>query len=326
MKRDPGRDSWSNGHIGYLMPTATSRSRELSSLLERSRLHNTSHNSQTTAEKSSGDYSTEESYDADYSEGADKVDRPQPANTLPIIPQKEWDDTITRSGIAFRTRMEEEDSWTRGYAYTVYIDHDALFDILSQTEALAKRCLWSWMRTHRPEKCRHWSGYRSNIDFGREKLERFLDHLPEDFFKFRHTEHWQVYHSLRDLIWLRNFVHHFDGACRNVCQMDNYVENVQKLAVFLYDEEAANCARELRDRLRKEAARTIWEIETFMTLASLPVAEEGQPWKPHHMEMIQSATLALDRGDSTGSLPPIVYTAAREMALHRGNRDFGVSA
>ncbi|KAG6355186.1 hypothetical protein INS49_004267 [Diaporthe citri] len=246
----------------------------------------------------------------------------QPANTLRIMSQTEWDDLVTQKAIAVQTRLTDK-AWIRGSAYTVYIDHDILFDILSSTETLAKHCLWGWMRARRPDQCRRWIGYRSDIDFGRERLTTLLDRLPSNVFNFRHTRHWQVTSRLNRLIGLRNFLHHFHGRRNNVCHMDDYVETVQKLAVLLYDEEAASRARALRDRLREESERTLREIENFMLLTSLP--EAGDTWKPHHADLIEDAALELSRGVLTYSYPPIVYAAAREWASHHRSRSFGVA-
>lgn len=305
----------------YLKSTVASRHRDEISL-SRIRHRPILPDAQKTSEASTWSYSTDQSCDADCSEEPEELEEPQPAHSLRIMSQTEWDDLITQKAIAIRTRLADK-AWIRGSAYTVYIDHDILFDILSSTETLAKRCLWGWMRTHQPDQCRRWIGYRSDIDFGRERLTTLLDRLPSNIFKFRHTRHWQVTSKLNRLIDLRNFLHHFHGRRNNVCHMDDYVEIVQKLAVLLYDEEAASRARALRDMLRGEAERTLREIETFMLLTSLP--EAGDTWKPHHADLIQDAVFELDRGVLTDSYPPIVYATAREWASHRRSRTFGVA-
>lgn len=307
--------------FNYLKSTVASRHRDELSLL-RTRHRPTPPDAQKTSEVSTRSYSTDGLCDTDCSEETEELEEPQTANSLRIMSQTEWDDLVTQKAIAIRTRLADK-AWTRGSSYTVYIDHDILFDILSSTEALAKRCLWGWMRAHRPDQCRCWIGYRSDIDFGRERLTTLLDRLPSNVFNFRHTRHWQVTSKLNRLIELRNFLHHFHGRRNNVCRMDDYVEIVQKLAVLLYDEDAASRARALRDRLRGESERTLREIETFMLLTSLP--EAGDTWKPHHADLIQDAAFELDRGVLTYTYPPIVYEAAREWASHRRSRTFGVA-
>lgn len=305
----------------YLKPTIASRRRDETSFW-RIYHHPTHPDAKKTSEASTRGYSSDRSCDADCFVESEELQEPQPLSSLRIMSQKDWDDLVTQKAIAIRTRLADE-AWISGSAYTVYIDHDILFDILSSTETLAKRCLWGWMRAHRPDQCRRWVGYRSDIDFGRERLTTLLDLLPSNVFNFRHTRHWQVTSKLNRLIDLRNFLHHFNGRRSNICHMDQYVETVQKLATLLYDEEAASCARALRDRLREEAERTLREIETFMLLTSLP--EAGDTWKPHHADLIQDAAFELNRGVLTDSYPPIVYAAAREWACRHRSRSFGVS-
>lgn len=308
--------------FGYLKPTVASRHKDQISASMRIRPRPTPRNVQTKTNSCSWGYSTDRSCETDCSEETEESEEPQPANSLRIMSQTEWDDLITQKAIAIRTRLADN-AWNRGSAYTVYIDHDMLFDILSSTETLAKRCLWGWMRAHRPDQCRRWIGYQSDIDFGREALTTLLDRLSRNTFSFRHTQFWQVTSKLNRLIDMRNDLHHFHGGRRNVCHMDEYVETVQKLAVLLYDEEAASRARALRDRLREEAERTLREIETSMLLTSLP--EAGDTWKPHHADLIQDAAFELNRGVLTYSYPPIVYEAAREWASHHRSRSFGVA-
>lgn len=305
----------------YLKSTVASRRRDEYPLW---RIHHRSAplNNQKTSDATTWGYSTDRSCETDCAEEITDPEEPQQANTLRIMSQTEWDDLVAQKAIAIRTRLADK-AWISGSAYTVYIDHDILFEILSGTETLAKRCLWGWMRAHRPDQCRRWVGYRSDIDFGRERLTTLLDRLPSSIFNFRHTQSWQVTSKLHCLIDLRNFLHHFHGRRSNVCHMDQYVETVQKLAVLLYDEEAASRARGLRDRLRGEAERTLREIETFMLLTSLP--EAGDTWKPHHADLIQDAAFELNRGVLTDSYPPIVYAAAREWASRHRSRSFGVS-
>lgn len=245
---------------------------------------------------------------------------PKPASTLQIMSEKDWDDMVAQKAIAVRTRLRDN-AWTRGYDYHVYIDHDALFDILSATESLAKRCLWGWMRTHHPVECKYRLGYRSDVDFGRQKLEFWLNGLPQGFFTYRYTPSWKVIGKLRDLIYLRNFLHHFDGSWKNASCADGYVETVQELAVLLYDEKSARHARALRDQLHDEAKRTLVEIETLMMLTSLP--EAGEPWKPHHADLIQRA--ASESDGITSSYPPIVSAAAREWNSHCRTYYYGVT-
>lgn len=257
---------------------------------------------------------------ADCPESSKSSDDPKPASTLQIMSETDWEDMIAQKAIAVRTRLTDG-AWTIDPGYKVYIDHDALFDILSAAESLAKRCLWGWTRTHRPVHCQYGLGYRSDIDFGRLRLESWMKGLPQGFFTYRYTQPWKVIDKLQALIYLRNFLHHFNGGKTIVCYMDRYVETVQELAVLLYDEEAASRARALRDRLRKEAERTLGEIEALMMLTSLPYA--GAPWSPHHADLIQK--IASECDVLARLYPPIVCAAAREWTSHHRTFNYGVT-
>lgn len=303
--------------FGYLKDTVASRRREWASEAVRMRLGNF----RTDTDSCGWGYPTDRSRDADYSEETEDYEEPQPANLRGIMSQTDWDDIVTQKAIATRTRLAEI-TWIIRSDYTVYIDHDALFDILSRTEVLAKRCLWGWMRAHRPEQCRRWIGYWSDIDFGREALTRLVDVLSRSTFNFRHTRYWEVTSKLDRLIDMRNCLHHFNGG-HSVRYIDLYVENVQQLAVLLYDEESASRARALRDMLHEEAERTLREIESFMLLTSLP--EAGDTWKPHHASLINGAAFEINRGFLSHSYPPIVYTAAREWTSRHQSRSFGIA-
>lgn len=320
--------------FGYLRPTVASRSRDEDSLLKRDRLRGGSSNIDETTEASSWGYSSDPWYDVDdagvkeelahnaklgHSENLEEI---KPANTLRIMSERELNDMVTQKGIEKRTRLDDDD-WTRGSAHRVYIDHDTLFDILSEAEALAKRCLWEWLHTYRPYECLLWVGYISDVDFGRERLMTVLRQLPTNCFTHRHTKSSQVNCRLIHLIRLRNYLHHFNGKRQLVNEMDDSLKTVQELAVLLYDEEAASQARALRDRLRDAAQRTVWEIETFMMFKSLP--ESGILWKPHHMDLIWDAASGLDENPAACYFSPIAYVAAREWMSVPWSWDCGVS-
>lgn len=313
---------------GFLRPTVASRSRDEDSLLKRDRLRRASSNIDVMTEASSWGYSSDPWYDIDESGGKEelrhckKLEEIKPANTLRIMSERELDDLVTQKGIAKRTRLDD-DGWTRGSAHRVYIDHDTLFDILSRAEALAKRCLWEWLHTHRPYECRLWVGYLSDVDFGREALMTMLRRLPTNCFTHRHTKSSQVDWKLIRLIPLRNYLHHFNGHRRLVNTMDDSLKTVQELAVLLYDEKAASQARALRDRLQDAAKLTVAEIETFMMLKSLPEAVDL--WKPHHMDLIRDAADGLDENPAAYYFPPIAYVAAREWLSVPWSWDCGFS-
>lgn len=313
--------------FGYLKSTTATHHRDLVSLVARLRLglaqpkvQKTNNVEKTNA--SGQNDGRDQSYYASWDEELERPRDPEPASTLQIMTKTEWDDMVAQKAITIRTRLADK-AWTNDSVHTgtVFINHDALFDILSAAESLAKRCLWGWTRTHQPEHCQYGLGYRSDVDFGRQRLGHWLETLPGDFFDYRYTPPWKVFNKLHRVIDLRNFLHHFNGRRRFVCDMDSYVENVQELAVLLYDEKAASQARALRDRLRGEAEQTLGEIETLMMLTSLP--EAGAPWKPHHADLIQM--VASESEYALPSYHPIVRAAVREWKSHRRTWNYGVT-
>lgn len=295
--------------FGYLKSTVSTRHRDDISALTRKRLRSFTPDDSWKTELPEWDPPTDHSSDADHSDHTEDTEELQPANTLRVMSQATFDDLVDQKGIEVRTRLND-DAWTRRPGHMVYIDHDALFDILSQAETLAKRCLWNWMRTNRPEDCRHWIGYRSDIDFGRDRISTMLAWLPHRCLDFRRTRATQVKTKLFCLIGLRNFLHHFNGRRRGAYRMDAELKLVQQLAVLLYDEEGARQARALRDRLHEEANRTVREIETFMMLTSLP--EAGILWKPHHADLVDDAATEVARGCFSNTYPLEVYAAAHQ--------------
>lgn len=295
--------------FGYLKPTVSTRHRDEISALTRKRLRPFTPDDSWKDELPDWDPPTDHSYDTDHSDRTEDTENLRPAKTLRIMSQVQFDDLVDQKGIEVRTRLND-DAWTRSPGHMVYINHDALFDILSQAETLAKRCLWNWMRTQRPKDCSYWIGYRSDIDLGRDRIQTLMNRLPRRCFDFRRTRAAQVNSKLFCLIGLRNFLHHFNGRRRGAYRMDAELKLVHQFAVLLYDEESARQARALRDRLHEEADRTVREIETFTLLTSLP--EARMVWKPHHMDLVQDAASEVVRSSYSHTYPREVYAAARE--------------
>ncbi|KAL1847092.1 hypothetical protein Daus18300_014062 [Diaporthe australafricana] len=235
-----------------------------------------------------------------------------------IESQVELKDLADRKAIEARTGLADR-AWTEDPTNNVFINHDVLYDIVNAAERLAKRCLWAWVRTHRPDFN---MGYLSDLDFGRQALHSWINRLPFDFFDCRHTRSYEVTTKLNELVTLRNFLHHFNGRCCSVYKMDSTLQTVQELAVLLYDEDSAVHARALRDRLRQEAERTVKEFETYMLLSALP--ESQQTWKPHHVALVEVAAREINYKATLGaemeyesalepsSLPPVALATARD--------------
>lgn len=250
-----------------------------------------------------GDPSTQ-TYNASCSKQIEHVGKLQSAGTLHIMSGAEFDDMITRKAIAKRTRLADKE-WTEYIGSQLFINHDRLFEILTETLTVAKRCVWRWTRTHRPKELK----YLSDIDFGRDRLVSLFHRMPNT-----------TTCKVESLIRLRNLVCHFSGGYQDVRRMDEHVENVQELAVLLLDEENAYHCRALRDRLRAEVERTLEEIETFTMWTALPGA--GDMWLKHHSDTVRYAVYELDMGFS--HCPHrVLITAAREWASHRRGLDYG---
>lgn len=212
--------------------------------------------------------------------------RPEPPKPTQIMSREELQDMTERKGIELRTRLDDDD-WLSDPANNIRMDHDELFDILSRAERLAKRCLWRWFRVNHPNTCiRTGLNYLSDMDLGRATMES-LSNRGYKMLQYRHTESHEVHRSIQDVIQLRNRVHHFNGMWLTMEIVDEYLYDVQNLAVNLYDEESARGARDLRDRLRQDAEGVAGEIEALWLLIALPFAEQN-PWQPHHVESFRA--------------------------------------
>ncbi|KAI3393343.1 hypothetical protein diail_4424 [Diaporthe ilicicola] len=306
--------------FGYLKPTNASICR-----------------SQRPRDPPSWECSTDSSGTSDWAAIVEHPDSPSAVDESESTSHSEMSDVDDREAIAARTRLQDHD-WARGPAHNVYINHDVLYDIMSSAERLAKRCLWEWVRVHRPDDI--WTiGYLSDLDLGRQVLSSWLDRLPRGFFTHRQTYSYEVISRVNDLVPLRNFLHHFNGEACSLRSMDDHLETVQKLAVLLYDEDSASHARALRDKLRREAERTVAEIETLMMLTALP--EAGEPWQHHHAALLWDVAGAIKRhewvaeepgrwdqggGRSPGdSFPRVALSAAREWLMKPSGWDYGIS-
>lgn len=231
---------------------------------------------------------------------------PEPPKPTQVMSQQELEDRTELKGIALRTRLDDDD-WLSDPANNIRMDHDELFDILTRAERLAKWCLWRWLRVNHPAKCQRMRlHYPSDMDFGRQRMES-LACGGHEMFQYRHTESAEVHRSLEDLIQLRNRVHHFDPTWFKMETTDNYLYDVQNLAVKLYDEESARSARELRDRLRQGAQGVAEEIEALRLLTALPFVGQ-HPWQHHHVELFAN----VGRDPWVGEYAPSVVAASRD--------------
>lgn len=212
---------------------------------------------------------------------------PQPRTESPkpteIMSQAELEDRMELKGIALRTRLDD-DAWLSDPANNIRMDHDELFDILTRAERLAKRCLWRWLRINHPGKCtRLGFHYLSDMDLGRQIMES-LSGGGYEMYQYRYTQSYEIHRCIEDLIRLRNRVHHFNGADFTMEIVDEYLHDVQNLAVKLYDEESARSARDLRDRVFQVARGVAGEIEALGLLTALPFQWQ-YPWQHHHVEL-----------------------------------------
>lgn len=232
--------------------------------------------------------------------------RPEPPKPTQIMTKQELEDRTELKGIALRTRLDDDD-WLSDPANNIRMNHDELFDILTRAERLAKWCLWRWLRVNHPAKCKRMKlHYPSDMDFGRQRMES-LACGGHEMFQYRHTESADVHRSFEDMIQLRNRVHHFDPTWFKMETIDNYLYDVQNLAVKLYDEESARSARDLRDRLRQGVEGVAKEIEALRLLTALPFVGQ-HPWQHHHVELFAN----VGRDPWFGEYAPSVVAAARD--------------
>lgn len=233
--------------------------------------------------------------------------RPEPPKPTQIMSREELVDMTERKGIELRTRLDDDD-WLSGPANNVRIDHDELFDILTRAERIAKRCLWRWFRVNHPNTCiRMGLNYLSDMDLGRSTMES-LSNRGYKMLGYRHTKSAEVHRSIEHMIQLRNRVHHFYGTWLTMHAADEYLYDVQNLAVNLYDEESAGSARDLRDRLRRGAEGVAGEIETLRLLMELPFAERN-PWQHHHVESFRALRCSYSAHTFSENAPLVIAAA-----------------
>lgn len=105
---------------------------------------------------------------------------------------------------------------------------------------------------------------------------------------YRASEPGLVWRAVQAVIQLRHTTAHYCSSSSlfpaRLWRVDKHLENVQKLAIQLFDEERAVEARSLRDELRRAARATFDEITTLETLAALPFA--GYSGKRYHERVL----------------------------------------
>ncbi|KAI1741223.1 hypothetical protein F4680DRAFT_464645 [Xylaria scruposa] len=95
-----------------------------------------------------------------------------------------------------------------------------------------------------------------------------------------------IYYDLLRLPPLRNTICHPRGCeLRDPENLDNLLQNAQKVSVVLGDEKRAQAIRGIRDALRTEVDMCVQEIKDVHDLASLPYYEAE--YKTHHLKMFE---------------------------------------
>ncbi|KAG8162276.1 hypothetical protein KVR01_008041 [Diaporthe batatas] len=216
------------------------------------------------------------------------------------IMSREWlDDRTEKRRLEIQTRLSDN-AWVSERANNVWLDNNKTYEILFTAERLGKECFREWLRVNRPKSCPR---YLSDVDFGRDWLTRFMD---KETAGYRATDCYELLWALETMIDLRNMVHHFRGCC--LMSAEEHLQKVQKLAVYLYDEEGAHAARALRDRLRGEAEEVARELETATLLTALPFTGDFR-WKPNHTELFQHINWHNDERFYEDHSPAVVFGA-----------------
>ena len=115
-----------------------------------------------------------------------------------------------------------------------------------------------------------------------------------------------------NVVHLRHTTSHYHNHGLGVPSLravDDFIKDVQKLAIHFYDADRAAEARALRDELHEAAKDTLREVEALEPLVALPFA--GYPWLYHHESMFSDIRHEMQRGraDLDGFAEVIVRVA-----------------
>ncbi|KAI1408352.1 hypothetical protein F5Y13DRAFT_194433 [Hypoxylon sp. FL1857] len=120
-----------------------------------------------------------------------------------------------------------------------------------------------------------------------------------------------------DITLLRNTICHFKTSdmTRPLFTYDSFFRSVQYLAVIFGDERRVFKARAYRDKLVRQAEKSLQEIEALGVLAELP---QARPWEIHHIEAFDRIIdMRYDDTEEMENCTPEFLRAARAWDLQR---------
>ena len=187
-----------------------------------------------------------------------------------------------------RCRLRDN-SWLSGPSGQVYVRSNTAYRFLCQAFRLAQETFREAAREHWPQVFES-AGLREGpqeVLFGWTELEKTFYIHDTTKFSIKTSRWHDIWDAMLDMVEVRNSVAHFGGRYWNDNETyDRLLANCQRLAVRVYDERRAFKIREIRDKLRKEADRTLQSIERLSWLDALPYA---RPWEYHHERAFRRA-------------------------------------
>lgn len=214
----------------------------------------------------------------------------------------EYKDLIDHHQLVPATRLED-DKWLETPLKYMYIDDGQQARLLIQGKEVAQKCLWNFAEQRLPPGHNPWTVWQQ-VRFEWGVLSQTWGTSSEYYslLKFRATEPYLVWNTMRSLIQLRHATSHYSPSSdlfpSSLSQVDTHLKNVQKFAIQLYDERRALETRQLRDQLRQAAQNTLNELEALRTLFSLPFA--GYPWKQHHERVLRCLLIIAQNSHEDG--------------------------
>lgn len=235
-------------------------------------------------------------------------------------------DLLELHTLPFKTRLDQ-DSWPNNEPVKHFsIDASLQYTIMQRGLDIAKQTVWFFLEHNHPGKCRAaFPGGWVDVRFGRTELNRSIgdenaiyspDWRGRRTWSYRQNQPELVHASIYDLIRFRNAICHYStGSCVGLLTVDEWLKDVQKLAIQLYDEKRALAVRELRDELRQAVADATADIEALEPLNMLPFA--GYRWEASHEAMFELVHDFLDKASTVDGdecpveVPAAVIRAAR---------------
>lgn len=221
---------------------------------------------------------------------------PEPEHFQHTMADKDFTDLLELHTLPFKTGLYHN-SWPNDEPVQDFSINARLQNTIMQRGLdIAKQTVWFFLQHNHPSKCRaYFPGGWVDVRFGRKELNRSIgeEDAPSSpdwsgcrTWRYRQNQPELVQAMIYDMISFRNAVSHYStGSYSGLLVIDGWLEDVQRLAIELYDEERALAVRQLRDELRQAVADTTAAIEVLEPLAMLPFAKYR--WEASHEAMFR---------------------------------------